>query len=480
MDDLTQGRFKGEKPLVVDLDGTLVRSDLLIESGFAELGRSPQSVLSIAAALFRGKAALKHRLAEAESFDPATLPYDPVVLDLIAEVRDGGRTVYLASASNGRLVEGVAQHLGVFDGWFASDSTTNLAGSAKAACLVANFGMRGFDYVGNDAADLAVWAEADEAITIRTSESVRRRLAKTGRPARHLDSEAPTWRTWAKLFRVHQYVKNALVFIPLMTSHSFNMPAIFAAVLAFIAYSLSASGVYVLNDLVDLAADRDHPTKRNRPLANGTIPILQAVLAVPLLLAAGLLVASAVSLPFLGMLGVYLALTTAYSFDLKRRLIVDVVALAMLYTLRVIGGAVAIQVLPSQWLLAFSMFMFTSLALLKRYIELTRRLDANQSDPSNRNYRISDHQVVMAMAAAAGFNAVTVTALYVSSDAVNGLYRRPQALWLVCPLLMYWIGRALVMADRRQIDDDPIVFAIRDRNSRYAIVCILAIVALAI
>jgi 4-hydroxybenzoate polyprenyltransferase len=468
------------KPLVVDLDGTLVRSDLLIETAFAELGRRPASVLEIFAALLKGKAALKHKIAGMGGFDPSVLPYDQVVLDVIAEARAEGRPVYLASASTARLVEAVAEHLGVFTGWFASDENNNLSGRSKADHLVATFGERGFDYIGNDKPDLLVWPQADKALTVRADASVRRRLAKVHNDIVHLESTAPTLKTWIKLFRVHQYAKNALIFVPLATSHSFGLGSIWAAGLAFVAYSLCASGVYVLNDLVDLAADRGHPTKRNRPLANGSVPLLQAVWTVPLLLFAGLAIGAAVSWPFLAVLVGYLGLTTSYSFYLKRKMLIDVVVLALLYTVRVVGGAVAVEVELSPWLLAFSMFIFTALALMKRFIELAARLDANLSDPSNRNYRIGDLDVVMALAAAAGFNAVTVLALYISSDKVGELYSRPHMLWAVCPLLMYWIGRALMMAHRRLVDDDPIVFAIKDRVSRYVIVCIMIVAALAV
>lgn len=467
-------------PLVVDLDGTLVRSDLLIETAFAELGRRPASILDMFAALLKGKAALKHRIADMGAFDPAALPYDTVVLDVIAEARAQGRPVYLASASTGRLVQAVADHLGVFDGWFASDENNNLSGKAKAEQLVAAFGDGGFDYIGNDKPDLLVWPHAHKALTIRANASVRRRLADRHGGVEHLESTAPTLKTWLKLIRVHQYAKNALIFVPLATSHSFTLEAIWAAGLAFVAYSLCASGVYVLNDLVDLAADRGHPTKQNRPLASGTVPLIHAVLAAPLLLAAGLALGAFVSWPFAGVLVAYLGLTTSYSFYLKRKMLLDVIVLSLLYTVRVLGGAVAVGVELSPWLLAFSMFIFTALALMKRFIELAARLDANLNDPSNRNYRIGDLDVVMALAAAAGFNAVTVMALYINSDDVDQLYTRPAMLWAICPLLMYWIGRALMMAHRRLVDDDPIIFALKDRVSRFVIAAMAVVALLAI
>jgi 4-hydroxybenzoate polyprenyltransferase/phosphoserine phosphatase len=453
------------RPLVVDLDGTLVASDLLIETAFAELGRKPQNALEVARALSRGKAALKHRLAAPAVFDAALLPYDPAVLDAIHNARAAGRPVYLASASNRRLVEAVAEHLRLFTGWFASDEATNLAGAAKADQLVEAFGEHGFDYIGNDAADFPVWEKAARAIAIRTSGGVARRIARSGLKVEHLEHRRPTWRTWAKLLRVHQYAKNALVFVPLVTSHLFTPEAYGAALLAFLAFSLCASSVYIVNDLVDLQDDRGHRTKCNRPLACGAIPLIHAVLAAPLLFLAAIALASTISWAFLGVLLGYFALTTAYSFALKRMMLIDVITLAGLYSVRVIGGAVAVDVVVSKWLLGFCLMIFVALALIKRYVELAARRDAGQADPTSRDYKLSDLDMVAALAAAAGFNAVTVFALYISSTAVNGLYTRPEALWFVCPLLIYWIARALMLASRREMDDDPVVFALKDRTS---------------
>ncbi len=469
-----------KRPLVVDLDGTLVRSDLLIETAFSELGARPQSIFDMFAALLRGKAALKHRLADPVDFVPATLPYDDGVIGYIEQARAAGRPVYLASASNKRLVEAIANHLGIFTGWIGSDEGMNLAGVNKAKLLVEEFGERGFDYIGNSAADLPVWAQASKVIAIRTPNGVARQLARTGFDVEHLHCERPTWRTWAKLIRVHQYAKNALVFVPLLASHTFEMQAFGQAALAFLAFSLCASSVYVLNDLVDLQDDRLHRTKCNRPLACGAIPLHHGVLAIPLLFAASLLAAAAVSLPFLGVLLGYFALTTAYSFFLKRKMLIDVVTLAGLYTTRVIGGAVAVQVFVSPWLLAFCMALFMSLALVKRFVELAARRDANMPDTGTRDYRAADLGMVGALAAGSGFNAVTVFALYISSSAVSQNYTNPQILWLLCPILLYWIGRVLMLAQRRAMDDDPVVFALKDRVSLVTIGIAGALVLVAI
>ncbi len=467
-------------PLVVDLDGTLISTDLLVESAFARLGADPFAAVEIARAVGRGKTALKASLADQARLDVAHLPYNSAVLALIRSARAEGRPVYLASASNERYVREIAEHLDLFDGWFASTAETNLSSAAKAKKLVDVFGTQGFDYIGNDRADLAVWAAARRSIAVDPSGSTRRNLLQRSPEAEVIKATGSRPRAWIKLLRVHQWAKNALVLVPLLTAQKFDLLSISQALGAFLAFSLTASAIYILNDLVDLDADRHHPSKKRRPLAAGTVPILQAIAAAPLMALAGIILAGAISPLFLVVLVGYVVLTTAYTFVLKRKMMIDIVVLAALYTIRVIGGGAAISVPISEWLLGFSMFIFTALALIKRYVELAARVDADLPDPSNRNYRKTDLDIVAALAAAAGFNAVTVFALYISSDNVRLLYRHPLALWLVCPILMYWLGRALMMAHRRFMDDDPIVFAIKDPNSlvSFGLIAIIMIAAI--
>lgn len=466
-------------PLVVDLDGTLVRSDLLAESAFAMLAANPLRLACHLMLIGRGKAALKAAIAADTPIDVAHLPYDDRVVALIDEARREGRKVFIASASNERYVAAIAAHVGA-DGWFASNDSENLSSRAKAKRLVEVFGEKSFDYIGDGRADLPVWAVARAGIAVEPSASVRRELASAGSNVRVLEPAGNVLRAWIREFRLHQWAKNALVFVPVLTSHRFDVATILAAIGAFLAFSLTASAVYIVNDLADLDADRKHPTKKNRPLAAGTIPILTTVPVAIGLLIVACGIALAINPRFAAVLFGYFVLTTAYTFHFKRKMLLDVVVLATLYTLRVVGGMAAISVDVSEWLLAFSMFVFASLALVKRYIELATRLDADLPDPSNRNYRKSDLGVIMALAAATGFNAVTVFALYISSDTVRQLYRHPQVLWFVCPTLLYWLGRTLMLADRRLMDDDPILFALKDRTSlvAFALIAIVMIAAI--
>ncbi|MCS0502152.1 UbiA family prenyltransferase [Ancylobacter mangrovi] len=479
---LTKAMGQGEPvigpPLVVDLDGTLLRSDLLVESAFAHVGARPSRLPVLLRALLRGKAALKAAIARETPVDETSLPYDERVLELIHDARAQGREVYIASASNERYVAAVAGHVGA-DGWFASSDSENLSSHAKTRRLVEAFGEGGFDYVGDDRADLPVWAAARECIAVHPSAGVRRALTGINADARFIEPRTHRGRAWLKLLRVHQWAKNALVFVPMVTSHNFDLGSVVASVAAFFAFSFAASAIYILNDLVDIDADRKHPSKRRRPLAAGTVPILTSIPVAAGLMGTGIAVALAIGPLFAATLLTYLALTTAYTFFLKRKLLVDIVTLAALYTIRIIGGAVAIDVPVSEWLLGFSLFIFTSLALIKRYVEMAARLDASLPDPNNRNYRKADLDIVAALAAATGYNAVTFFAIYISSDHVRAIYAYPQLLWLVCPVLIYWLGRALLMAHRRDLDDDPIVFAIRDRNSHLALLFIGAILLVA-
>jgi 4-hydroxybenzoate polyprenyltransferase/phosphoserine phosphatase len=467
-------------PLVVDLDGTLIRSDLLIEAAFAHIGTKLTGGVELARALRGGKAALKHFLAHQEELDCAELPYDPAVLALIAEAKSQGRQVYLASASHERQVEAVARHLGLFDGVFATTEGHNLSGADKARVLVDAFGTGNFDYVGNAAPDLEVWRHARIAYAVNPGRRLGGRIRELGVPHREIPRQRPSARTWLKALRVHQYAKNALLFVPALTAHKFDAATLVLVLVGFFVFSAAASATYLVNDLIDINADRRHPTKRNRPFASGILGWRAGMAAVCLLMGGAIAVSLLLSLPFAITLVFYVALTISYSVFLKRKMLIDVVVLAMLYTVRVIAGGVLIGVEISEWLLAFSLFVFTALALMKRYTELTVRLNEGLPDPPNRNYRKDDLSVLAALSAAMAANAVTIFALYISSATVVANYSRPKLLWLICPLLLYMLGRALMLAHRREMHDDPIVFALTDHVSLLAVglICLLVLLAI--
>ncbi|MCK1393118.1 UbiA family prenyltransferase [Bradyrhizobium sp. 1] len=419
------------RALVIDLEGALLRSELLMEALFS---RPALMLARFGAGGRAGMAALTDILARAE-IDYAHLPYESDVLNQALAARARGAKIYLVAGRFAGHAAGIATHLG-FDGVV---TPADLAASDKLP-----FDRASIDRIDNRA---------------RNSASLK---------------------TWAKALRVYQYAKNTLVFVPAITAHQLNLAALGDALLAFMAFSACASGAYLMNDLLDLAADRQHPTKRHRALAAGDLPISSALSAIPVLWLFAVAASLCISPLFLGVLGGYLATTIAYSLVLKRKMLVDVVTLAGLYTLRIIAGAVGVGVVLSEWLLIFSLFVFTSLALIKRFSELSMRETAGLADPSNRDYRITDLHIIGAMAAASAMNAVTVFSLYVSSSAVTPLYSRPWMLWLLNPLLLYWFGRALMMAQRREMPDDPILYAFRDGPSRITVAAMICIMLAAI
>ncbi|MBR8227719.1 UbiA family prenyltransferase [Burkholderia vietnamiensis] len=456
------------RPLVVDLDGTLIRSDILIESGFAYLKAAPHRFYRPLLWLARGgKPELKTRLAEATDVDVSVLPYDSAVIRWLEEEREGGRSLVLATASHVRYAQAISDHLGLFDCTLATNRDVNLSSHKKCAALVAKFGDKGFDYAGNSRDDLAVWQAAEHAYVVNPSHGVENAARKLGNVDRVIESRPPLVKTFSKALRLHQWLKNLLVFVPLLAGHKLSSPELIAAaVLAFVAFGLCASSVYLLNDLLDLEDDRHHPVKRKRPLASGALPLTMGLALFPALLAGAFALALTL-LPwrFGTVLAGYYVLTLAYSISLKRQVMVDVVVLAMLYTTRIIAGSAAIGAHLTFWLLAFSMFIFLSLALVKRYGELHSLKARGLMKTRGRGYVASDLPLISSLGTASGYLAVLVLALYIQDARTTSLYGHPQLIWLACPLLLYWISRIWIIAHRGLMHDDPIVFAARDRIS---------------
>lgn len=456
------------RPLVVDLDGTLIRSDVLVESGFAFLKSAPFSFYKPLLWLARGgKPALKAQLAEHADVDVTVLPYDAAVLDWLKAEREAGRQLVLATATHERYAHAIADHLGIFDATFATADGVNLSARRKRDRLVAEYGEKNFDYVGNSHDDVAVWESAAHAYVVNPDSGVERAARKVGNVERVIETRPPLLKTWTKSLRLHQWLKNMLIFVPLLAAHKLGQPSLIGlAVLAFFAFGLCASSVYLLNDLLDLEDDRHHPTKRRRPLASGALPLTWGCALFPVLLAAAFLLAK-FCLPwrFCVVLVCYYALTLAYSMFLKRQVMVDVVVLAMLYTIRIVAGTAAIAAHLTFWLLAFSMFIFLSLALVKRYAELHAMQARGQVKTRGRGYQSTDLPLISSLGTAAGYLAVLVLAMYIQDGATAKLYRHAQVIWLACPLLLYWVSRTWIIAHRGQMHDDPIVFAARDRVS---------------
>jgi 4-hydroxybenzoate polyprenyltransferase len=477
---VNQGVPPAPLPLCVDCDGTLLRTDLLHESVCLLAKQSPGSLVLLPLWLLRGKSYLKQQIAQRVRFDFDSLPVCEPVVALIMQARAEGRRTILATASPRPWAEGVAGRLGLFDEVIASDEHTNLAGRAKADELAARFGAGQFDYVGNASADLPVWQRAAGAIVVSPGTRLAEAAARLVPVRATIAIARPGLWSYVRALRIHQWLKNLLVWLPLAAAHQLgSVTGLTHGLIAFLAFGFCASAVYVLNDLLDLEADRVHARKRHRPFALGAIPVWQGTLLIPVLLTAATVLALQLPWAFGAVLAGYFAMTLAYSVRLKRQVIVDVLLLAALYTTRVIAGAAATDVLPSFWLLAMSMFVFLSLAMVKRYSELMLTLDQNKKVAPGRGYSVQDLPVLMAIGVSSGMTAVMVLALYVNAPEATLLYQHKLWLWLLPTVLLYWISRVWMKAHRGEVDDDPVVFAARDWQSQVIIVLVAALLWLA-
>ncbi len=466
-----------ERMLVVDLDGTLIRTDMLFESFWAALSKTWTTPFVAAACLGAGRAALKRRLRDLGAVDVATLPYNADVVGYVQRWRENEGRVALVTASDQAVAEEVASYLGIFDEVHGSDGNLNLKGQRKAQFLADRFGECGFVYIGDAEADLAVWEKAAKAVTVNPSRSLKARVDVLGCEVEHLTTHALSVRDYLKALRPNQWVKNALVFLPMLAAHNFAADTFGQSLLAFIAFSLVASSVYILNDLLDLAADRAHPRKRYRPFASGAVPIAHGTWLAPILLLMGLACALLLGWSFVLVILAYYAATTAYSLDLKHRVIIDICMLAGLYTMRIVAGGAATDIPLSVWLLAFSIFIFFSLATVKRYAELVDGVASGQIRAHGRGYHVVDLPLIGAMALASGYVSVLVMALYVNSPAVLALYSYPYVLWGICLVLLYWISRMVMVTHRGAMHDDPVVYATNDRISQVCLLLVLAFAA---
>jgi 4-hydroxybenzoate polyprenyltransferase/phosphoserine phosphatase len=453
-------------PLCVDLDGTLVRTDLLLESLVLLLKRNPLYLFLVPLWLLRGKAVLKAQISARVTLNPAALPYNTEFLEWLRSERAAGRSLWLCTAANEQLARSVADHVGLFDGVLASDWRVNLAGTAKAAQLVERFGEGGFDYCGNERRDLAIWRRGAGAVVVNCGSRLEAEIARSARVIRAFPSTARPLKSIIRALRPHQWAKNVLIVVPLFAAHGYTDPgSLRSAVLAVIAFCLCASSVYLLNDLLDLEADRAHPRKSKRPFAAGELSLLTGLVLAPCLLGAAVLIAAFLPAKFWVVLATYYALTCAYSFALKGMVLVDALSLAGLYTLRIIAGAAAVAVPLSFWLLLFSVFLFLSLAFVKRFAELDSLRRQQRLRAAGRGYHVEDLSLLQSLGTASGYMSVLVLALYVNSPEIEVLYSRPKVIWMLCVLMLYWISRVWMIAQRGLMHDDPVVFALKDRQS---------------
>lgn len=466
----------GARPLVIDLDGTLIHSDLLWESIVLFLKKHFLRAWQLPLWLFLGKAGFKDRIASQVELDPAALPYDQTVLALIAAARAEGRQVILATGAQRRFAEQIAAHLGLFDQVLATDKDINFTSHNKARQLCALFGERGYDYVGNSRADLPVWLACEGAVSVTHKPF---RLAD-GRDTTHSGSvRGGALKPLLKAMRPRQWLKNLLVFVPMLAGHEFDLWTLNASIVAFVAFSLCASSAYLLNDALDAQDDRVHPTKHKRPIASGALPLPLALMTSPLLALAAIVLCAWFSPLLLLVVLIYFVSTVAYSIMLKRLLMVDIVTLAILYTLRVLGGSAATEIAPSFWLLAFSFFIFLSLALLKRHSELFNLARDGKEKTRGRGYTTADKAPIGIMGVNTAFVSVLVFMLYFNSSNVLEQYRNPAWLGGILPLLVFWLGRLWVLAFRGEVNEDPVLYVSKDKVSYVVIALCLLLSTLA-
>ena len=463
-------------PLIIDLDGSLIRTDTLFESCLLFIKKYPLRAFALLKWFWGGKAHLKNKLSKYVLPNAELLPYRTEVLELAQEAKRYGKKVYLITGANQKIADEISKTKNLFVTAIGSTTDLNLKGENKLAKIREVLGTKKFDYIGNSKSDLPIWSEARTAFICSNNKILRKSLKTISPNIVDIELERkPALQQSIKALRIYQWSKNVLVFLALFMSHRIlEIDLLVKNLVAFVSFSLIASSVYILNDLFDLESDRKHPTKKHRPFASGLIPIISGVLSVPVLLCCGFLL-SLFLLPnnFTLVLLLYFITTTAYSLYLKEILFIDVILLGALYTLRIIAGGLATGVEVSSWLLGFSGFFFLSLAFMKRYTDLLLFKRNSQEELFGRGYAIEDMDFVQKIGIASGFISLLILALYITSEQVFVLYSRPLLLWLTIPAVLYWLMRMWYMAHKGKMTDDPIIYAIKDKSSYVVFVLVL-------
>lgn len=470
---------KEDTPLCVDLDGTLVKSDTLYDSVLVLAKNKPWLLKNLPQWILGGKANLKAKVGAEVSLDVSRLPYNRPLLDFLLGEHRRGRKLYLTTGADSALAEKVAAHLGIFEGVLSSNGKINLTGSNKLGQLQELFGQNGFSYIGNASPDVELLAHSKEAMVANPNFALSSQLKLKHIPiARSFEDRPSRFKVIRKAIRLHQWAKNVLVFVPFLLSHTFTVHTILSSLIAFFCFSFCASSTYIVNDLLDIEADRHHPKKRFRPFASGDLSVQHGVLLAALLMA--LAITGVWFLPqlFAVLLLLYTITTLAYSFFLKRVALVDVLLLSGLYTWRMLAGGAATGTQISAWLAAFSLFLFLSLAMVKRFSELENLREKGKSPANGRGYQIADIEQLRAFGTASAYAAVVVFSLYISRSEVTVLYRHPSRLWLIAPLMVLWLSRVWLLASRGVLDEDPVIFATRDKMSLWIGFVVLVIVIL--
>jgi 4-hydroxybenzoate polyprenyltransferase len=459
-------RVASRRPLCVDLDGTLVKSDTLVDSLLLLVRQHPLRALRAPLWLRDGKAGLKARVSAEVQLDAAHLPYNRALLEYLMQQHAEGRKLYLTTGADTALAHRIASHLGIFEEVLASDGTTNLTGNHKLGSLQKRFPDKGFDYIGNASPDAPLLQHAGEAMVANPSLSLQAIIKSRKIPVRRrFDDRGIPLKIFLKTIRLHQWAKNVLIFVPLLLAHALKLPLIVNTLVAFFCFSLCASATYIVNDLLDIEADRRHHKKRFRPFAAGDLPAAAGLGIIVLFMTLAFTGALFLPRAFLAWMLVYLATTLSYSLYLKRVVLIDVILLSGLYTLRLLAGGAATKVEFSPWLAAFSIFLFLSLAMVKRFSELQNIRAQGNTLSNGRGYLLADIEQIRSFGTASAYASVVVFAFYIYGSGASGLYHHPSRMWLMTPLMILWLSRVWLLASRGELDEDPVIFAVTDRMS---------------
>lgn len=473
--------MKSTQIIAVDLDGTLSITDTLHESVLKLVRKKPLVLFFLPIWLINGIAFLKFKVAESSGLDVTALPYNLLLIEWLKEQKASGKKIILCTGANQLIASAVSKHLKLFDDVIASDATNNLKSVEKRKELDNRFGYKCYDYVGNSKADIKVWAGANQAIVVNASKTVLKKAEAVTDVSKFFERQSINFSHWRHVFRLHHWIKNLLLFVPLLAAHQFgNIHSLNSLLIAFFSFSFCASSVYISNDLLDLDNDRKHPHKRYRPFASAVVPIQYGVVLIPIFAILSLVLGLSVGSGFTIWLISYFILTTAYSLYLKQFVLIDCLTLAGLYTLRIIAGTAAVSGTLSFWLLAFSAFIFLSLAFVKRYAELQLQDRTGNIDSYGRGYNIKDAPLVQSFGVTAGYAAVLVLALYLNGETVIKLYTQPELIWFAVPLVLFWVSWIWIKAHRGEMHDDPIVFALKDRISQISAICLSCLFLMAI
>ena len=465
--------------IYVDLDGTLINTDILYESVLLLIKKNFFYIFLLPIWILKGKSKLKYNISNRVDINPQLLPYNKTFLQYLKQQKKLGRRLILATATTEKYANTIASHLGIFDQVIASSIKKNVSGNIKLK-YIQEQNMQ-FSYAGNAVIDMLIFPFAQQSIIVNPTKGLKRKLSGLDNVIQVFEQKDKGILPAFKAIRMYQWVKNILLFVPLLMSQQFyNIDTVLNVLMAFFSFSLLASATYIINDLIDIPNDREHIRKKKRPLASGDLSIPSAILISLILFISSIFIAINVNSEFIYGLVFYLLLTLLYSFKLKSYILMDTISLSLLYTTRIFVGALVIGIMPSVWLISFSMFMFLSLALIKRCSELQTLDKVRNERTPGRDYMVSDVHILANMGVASGFVSVLVVALYLNDTQSISQYTYPEILWLVCPLLLYWIGRMWIKTFRDEMHDDPIVFSIKDKGSLLCISCILTIMLTAI